>query len=243
MSELGWVQFGLSGAAGVLSTLSPCVLPLLPIILASATAEHPRAPWALAGGLALSYAVVGTAVAWAGASVGFDAGGVRVGGALLLVLLGAVLVSHRLQERFAQLTSRWSGVGHGLMARFTPRGLTGQALVGALLGVVWSPCVGPTLGSAIVLAGQGSHLGQVAGVMALFGLGAALPLLLLAQGSRAVVQRRRARLLQGGVWGKRLLGSLLLLSGVLILSGGDKALEVWALEHLPAGWTAWSTRF
>lgn len=82
--ELGLGAYGFGLLAGLLSTLSPCVLPILPILLSSATAAHPRAPLALAGGLALSYAVVGTLIAWLGAAIGLDSAIFRNVGAAIL---------------------------------------------------------------------------------------------------------------------------------------------------------------
>jgi cytochrome c biogenesis protein CcdA len=63
--EFGLGSYGFGFLAGLLSTLSPCVLPIIPILLGSATNAHPRAPLALAGGLAVSYALIGTGLAWA----------------------------------------------------------------------------------------------------------------------------------------------------------------------------------
>src|ERR1700757_3649235 len=106
--------FGLSLAAGSLSTLSPCVLPIIPILLATAVAAHRFGPFALAAGLALSFTIVGVVVASAGAAVGLDQALLRDVGAALLILFGLVLLSTRLQERFAGATSGLSGIGHGL---------------------------------------------------------------------------------------------------------------------------------
>ena len=165
--------YSLGLLAGLVSTLSPCVLPILPILLGSAVNAHPRAPLALAGGLALSYALIGTGIAWAGASLGLDASAFQNAGAIILGLLGIVLLSGSLQQRFAAASAGLSNAGDQLLARMKLDGLRGQFTIGLVLGVVWSPCVGPTLGAAIVLASQGSQLPQVALLMGLFGIGAA----------------------------------------------------------------------
>lgn len=236
-------SYGLALLAGVLSTLSPCVLPILPILLGSASAAHPRAPLALAVGLALSYAVVGSALAWAGASFGLDASWARNAGAAVLGLLGLVLMSAALQQRFAAATAGIGDAGNTLLARLNVEGLRGQFVIGLALGVVWSPCVGPTLGAAIVLASQGSQLPQVAALMGVFGVGAALPVVALATLSRAALSGVRGRLLQAGKAGKTVLGGLLLLVSLLILSGADKPLEAWLVELSPPWLTTLTTRF
>jgi len=196
--EFGIGSYGFGLLAGLLSTLSPCVLPILPILLGSATAAHPRAPLALAGGLALSYAVIGTLIASLGASIGLDATIFRNVGAVILGVLGLVLMSTSLQQRFATATSGIGDAGNNLISSLNLNGLGGQFVIGLALGVVWSPCVGPTLGAAIVLASQGSHLPQVALLMGIFGVGAALPVIILAYLSRTVMMKVRGSLMQAG---------------------------------------------
>lgn len=241
--DFGPGAYGFGLLAGLLSTLSPCVLPLLPILLGSASAAHPRAPLALAAGLALSYAVIGTALAWAGASLGLDTGLFRKLGALMLGLLGLVLMSATLQQRFAAATAGVGDAGNSLVSRLALDGIRGQFVVGLALGVVWSPCVGPTLGAAIVLASQGAQLPQVATLMGVFGLGAALPIVVLAYLSRAALAKARGRLLQAGKSGKALMGAAMLGVALLVLTGADKPLEAWLVQASPAWLTNLTTRY
>ena len=147
--QFGPTTYGLGLLAGSLSTLSPCVLPLVPVLVASAANAHRRGPIALGAGLALSYALVGLLIASAGARLGFDPDALRLGGACLLAAFGLVLVVPPLQTAFARATTGLSGAGHALLGRLTIDGLGGQFVVGLVLGIVWSPCVGPTLGAAM----------------------------------------------------------------------------------------------
>lgn len=241
--DFGLGSYGFGFLAGVLSTLSPCVLPIVPILLGSASHAHRHAPLALAGGLALSYAILGTALAWAGASLGIDTSIFRDAGAVVLGLLGLVLMSRALQRRFASLTSGIGNAGNSLVGRMHLDGLKGQFAIGLLLGLVWSPCVGPTLGAAIVLAGQGARLTQAASLMAVFGIGAALPLVVLAYMSRGAMGRMRGTLMNAGKTGKMLLGMVMIVLSAMILTGMDKLLEAWLVEHSPAWLTLLTTRF
>jgi cytochrome c-type biogenesis protein len=231
--EFNLANLGLSLAAGSLSTLSPCVLPIVPILLGAAVAAHRLGPFALASGLAVSFTIVGLVVASAGAAIGLDQSLLRLLGALLLIAFGVVLLSSKLQERFAGAASGLSGFGHGLLSRLRLEGLGGQFVLGLLLGVVWSPCVGPTLGAAVSLASQGRDLGQVAASMALFGVGAGAPLVALGLVSRQVMTRIRGKLLATGRVGKFLLGAIILALGALILTGADKSFESWVLDAAP----------
>jgi cytochrome c biogenesis protein CcdA len=229
--------------AGLLSTLSPCVLPIIPILLGSATHAHPRAPLALAGGLAISYAVIGTGLAWAGSALDIDASYFRDVGAGILGMLGLVLMSGSLQQRFASATSGIGDAGNKLLSRMPLDGLWGQFAIGLVLGVVWSPCVGPTLGAAVVLASQGSQLAQVALLMGIFGVGAALPVVALAYVGRATLLKMRGQLVQAGKSGKMILGAVMVALAAMILSGADKPVESWLVAHSAAWLTHLTTRF
>jgi len=231
--DFGLSAYGLSFVAGGLSTLSPCVLPLLPILLGAAVAAHRFGPYALAAGLTLSFTLVGVFVASLGVALGLDPALFRSIAAMLLIAFGVLLLSARLQERFALAASGVSGAGQGVLSRFTLDGLPGQFVLGLLLGVVWSPCVGPTLGAAVTLASQGQSLGQVTLLMALFGMGAGLPLVALGLLSRQAMMRVRGRLLAAGKIGKQALGGIMLLLGLAILTNADKMFEAWALKLAP----------
>jgi cytochrome c-type biogenesis protein len=231
IAEIG--TFGLSLVAGVLSTLSPCVLPLIPILASSALASHPLGPWGLGAGLAISFTLVGVLLASAGASLGIDQEVLRNIGAAILILLGVTLMFSVVHQRFIVLTSGLGNAGQALAGRISGNSLAGQFALGLLLGIIWTPCVGPTLGAAITLASQGESLGYVTIVMLVFGLGAAIPLVAIGLLSRSVLGKVRGRLAMAGDIGKKVLGGLLLLLGLMILTGLDKQLESVALDHFP----------
>jgi cytochrome c-type biogenesis protein len=229
--------------AGLLSTLSPCVLPLLPLVLGAATSQHKFGPAALAGGLAISFTVIGLFVATIGFSIGLDGALFRDLAALMLVAVGTVLVIPPLQIRLAAAGGPISDWADRRLGGFNSSGLQGQFGVGLLLGAVWTPCVGPTLGAASVLAARGENLLQVAFTMAVFGIGAALPLLALGTLSREAMLRWRNRLMRAGQGGKAVLGGLLVLIGVLILTNLDKRLETTLLDASPEWLVRLTTQF
>lgn len=241
--NFGAATYGLGLIAGTLSTLSPCVLPLVPVLVAAAMNAHRWGALALGLGLTLSFTVVGIFLATLGASLGFDPDTFRLVGAVILALFGLVLLVPKLQDLFARATGILSNSGSRLLARVTYGGLAGQFAVGGLLGIVWSPCVGPTLGAASTLASQGKDLGQIALLMLIFGIGAALPLVLLGSLSRASMMKVRGRLLNAGKYGKQALGLIMLALGVLIATGADKSLEAWILDRTPDWLTALTTKY
>jgi cytochrome c-type biogenesis protein len=234
---------GLALLAGVLTSLSPCVLPLLPIVIATALGEHRFGPAALAAGLALSFVIVGLFVATVGFAAGLDQELFRSVAAVLLILVGGVLLVPRLQLQLAAAAGPIANWTQAHTSGMATRGLGGQFAVGLMLGAVWSPCVGPTLGAASVLAARAENLVLVALTMLAFGIGAALPLLAIGMMSREALTRWRGRLLAAGSGGKLLMGAVLVATGALILTGLDKRLEAVLVEASPAWLTELTTRF
>jgi cytochrome c-type biogenesis protein len=221
--------------AGILSTLSPCVFPLLPLVIGAATSTHRSGAWWLAGGVATSFTVAGLFVATIGFAIGLDGGFFRTISAILLVLLGGALLSSAVQARLGIAAGGLSDIGDRVIQRLSLTGGIGQFVVGALLGLVWSPCVGPTLGAASVLAAQRKDLGSVAVVMLAFGAGTTLPMLAVAMLSRTALLRWRQRMLSAGHVGKLAMGLSALLVGGMILTGVDRSVETFFVNTSP-GW-------
>jgi cytochrome c-type biogenesis protein len=163
----------LAFVAGVLTILSPCVLPILPIVLGAAASEHRWGPAALGAGLAVCFVSIGLFAATIGYSIGLDTELFRNVSAVLMIAVGVILLVPRFQERLAVAGAQLATWSDRYFGAARQSGLGGQIAVGMLLGAVWSPCVGPTLGAASILAAQGRDLGEVATTMLAFGFGAA----------------------------------------------------------------------
>jgi cytochrome c-type biogenesis protein len=236
-------SLGFAFLAGTLTILSPCVLPLLPIVLGTAASQSKYGPLALGAGVVISFVTVGLFVALVGFSIGLDGGFFRSVAAAILVLIGLVMVSPVLQSRFAIVCGPVANWGHARLAGFNAAGTTGQFGVGLLLGTVWSPCVGPTLGATSLLAAQGKDLGHVVATMAAFAIGVGVPLVLIGLVSRSALQNMRGRMMAAGSGFKIALGLILVLLGGLILTGFDKAVETAVLDASPTWLTALTTRF
>lgn len=230
--------------AGVFSTLSPCVIPLLPVVLGSAVADKGNGIVALAAGLAISFVAIGLFFLTIGFTLGIDGEILRLPAALVLILVGGTLLVPALQNRFALAAGpvadwgerRFGGSG-GLS------GSKGQFALGLLLGVVWIPCVGPTLGAATLLASRGENLLGAAAVMTLFGIGAALPLIAIGRLSRTALARWRGRLAGFGAAGRKVLGGALVAIGLLVATGLDRQLETYLVGIAPDWLNELTTRF
>lgn len=229
--SLEFASIPLAGAAGVLSILSPCIWPLVPIVMTSAASTGRQGAIYLALGLSASFAIAGTLLSFLLIALGLDPELFRYTAAVLLLLVGVTLINKPFGDwitlRLSLITSRFNGGNERTSTAF------GQFGVGALLGLVWLPCVGPTLGAAIALASLGQNLGLAFLIMLTFGLGTAAVLLITGLASGTLLQRVRPNVLQNASRGKVILGWLLLALGVLVLSGIDKWLEAAALRILP----------
>jgi cytochrome c-type biogenesis protein len=230
---------GLALLSGLLSVLSPCVLPLVPIVFGSAAGEARGGPVALAAGVALSFTAIGLFVATLGFAIGLDGEAFRMAAAILMIGVGVVLMAPGLQTRLAVAGGPVTAWADERINALPSRGLLGQFGIGLLLGAAWSPCVG----AASVLAAQGASLGRVALTMLAFGIGAATPLIALGLASRQAMASWRGRLLLGGKRAKTALGVLMIAFGIMIMTGADRRLETALVDRSPQWLTDLTTRF
>lgn len=240
---MGIDQILLALLAGGLTVLNPCVLPILPVVFATAVSKHRMGPLALAGGLVVSFVAIVLFVNAVGFWIGLDADKFRILGAVVMILVGIVLVTPPLQHQLAAAAGPVSNWTQRRFGGFEGAGWHGQFGIGLALGLVWSPCTGPTLGAAVALASGGESLGSVALVLTAFGIGAAIPLLALGFLSRAVMLRWRDRLLAWSRVGRYVLGGALLLVGILIVTGIDRQIETYLVQNGPAWLIDLTTRF
>jgi cytochrome c-type biogenesis protein len=150
-----------------------------------------------------------------------------------MLSMGIVLLVPILQRRLAAIAAPVATGGQTLLDRLQPTGLGGQFLLGILLGAIWSPCSGPTLGAAVGLAAQGETVGKAAAIMLTFGLGASTPILALAYGSRQAIFARREWLARMSRIGKPLMGAAFVGVGAFVLTGLDKIVEASLTRAMP----------
>lgn len=229
-------QLGLSLAAGSLTTLSPCVFPLLPLVLGASLQSSRLAPVAMGVGMIASFAGIGMALGAIGPALGIDGDTIRTAGAAMLIAFALIMLVPALGERFTQWMLPIASTANAASARLDSGSLAGALALGSVLGLVWSPCSGPLLGSALTLVASEGGVARGGMVLGIFGLGAAIPLVAVAYASRSGFARVRdwvlARIERVRYGFALLLGAM----GIAILTGGDRLLEARILEWLPDAW-------
>lgn len=233
------LQIALAYFAGLATLLNPCVLPLLPIVAASTLQDTRGGPIYLALGLGSASALTGFLLTAFGNAVGLDQGTLTQVGSVFLIVFGTIMLAPARLSPFAAMA------GVAARAQGTSMQLSGSPLAnfgaGAALGVAWSPCIGPTMGAAIALASTGENLASAAVIMAAFGAGKASLMIALAYGGRAVIARRKGRLQALAPMALRIFAVTAIFLGIMLLTDGFIAMEIWLLGILPDWFLALST--
>jgi cytochrome c-type biogenesis protein len=242
------ISFGIAGLAiavlaGLLSFLSPCVLPLVPSYLAFVTGVGGAAPdnqlarrglafrhaCAFVAGFSLVFILLGASATALGQALNDDRLWLsRIGGALL-ILFGLTLVG----------ALRWAPLQRDL--RVLPQavaghraGYIGSGVIGAAFGAGWSPCIGPVLGGILTLAATSSDVGGGVALLTAYSLGLAIPFLLAAIAAERFA-RLRGRAGNWLAWTNRISGALLIALGILMVTGDMQRITSRLAQAAP-GW-------
>ena len=227
------MEFILAYLAGLLTLINPCVLPILPIALVGALNANKAGPLVLALGMSVSFVAFGVLVTAFGASIGLTQDRLAQIGAVFMIVFGAILIVPLLAQRFEMATAGLSAGADARMDQLNADSLFGQFIGGLLLGMVWSPCIGPTLGGAIALASQGENLAYVTMIMCAFALGVSTLIIGLGLGAReAIVTRTRA--LRGlATRSKPIIGMTFVVIGAMLFLQIHHVIEGWLLGVMP----------
>ena len=219
--------------AGILTFINPCVLPVLPIALASALQNDRRGPLWLALGMSVTFVTIGVGITAIGPSIGLNVDDVSRIGAALMMGFGVVLLIPALNRKFAVATAGISSNADMAFDNVDQKTVRGQLAGGALLGAVWSPCIGPTLGGAISLASQGGSLIWAGAIMTSFAAGISTIIIALAYGARETILKRQAGLRVFAEKAKPIMGIIFLAVGLMIFTKWNHRIEGWLLDLMP----------
>lgn len=223
----------LSLGAGALTALSPCILPLLPIMAGSSMAKRKSGPLFIALGMVLSLVIMGLVFSSLKTLLGLREDTVRLISAILLLTFGIVLLFPKLKEKISAPFDKLGNFAMQKSSIININNRLGQFLIGFLVGAAWSPCIGPTLGIAMGLAGTQDGLSEATMMMTLFGIGLSFPLLLIAYGLREFIQSRRNLFAKVNQMGMKIMGGAIVFIGLLMITGMDKAMEANVASNMP----------
>lgn len=218
--------------AGIVSVISPCVLPLLPIIIVSSLNAHKKGPVLLALGLVLSFTAVGLFVATVGLSLGLDQFVLQKISASLLIIFGLIMLLEGLYQKLSTVTSSKMARFNNKIAIMNFDSLIGQFILGILLGAMWTPCVGPTLGSAISLATQGQDIAYAGFIMFSFALGVVTPVVLMSLLSQTAMYKLKNVVMEKSKIIKKVLGLLFVILGLLLITDTMVVIENFIIDNL-----------
>lgn len=235
-ATLSLPQLGLSLAAGSLTTLSPCVLPLLPLVVGGAMQRGRLAPVAMGLGMMASFAAIGMLLGALGPALGIDGDTVRMAGAAMLLAFAVVMLVPALGARFSAWMLPIASTANAASTRLNGGSMFSALLLGGVLGLVWSPCSGPLLGAALTLVASEGGVARGGILLGIFGLGAAVPLVAVAYASRRGFVRVRDWMMSRIERVRHAFAWLLAVMGIAILTGADKWVEARVLAWLPDAW-------
>ncbi len=210
-------NIGLAFIEGFALIISPCVLPILPIILAGSLTGGKSRPFGIIVGFVTTFAILTLFTRSLIHFLHIEADTLRTVSYILLLLLGALMVSTFLSERFTSLTNRLANAGHSLKTANDPQsGFWGGFIFGGLVSVIWTPCAGPVLAAVIVQVIMQTTTLQSILTLISFTLGVALPMLLIALLGRRILNKfnffKRHTTLFRKLLGLIIIGAVLFLS-------------------------------
>jgi Cytochrome c biogenesis protein len=216
---------------GIVTILSPCILPILPIILATtATDRQSRLrPYGIITGFVASFTFFTLFLSTLVALLGIPADALRLISVIVIALFGITLINPRLQAISESLFTRLANKAPSQAGK---TGFGGGLLIGLSLGLLWTPCVGPILASVISLAITGQVTGDAALITFAYALGTAIPMLMIMKGGQALLQQhpwmlKNTRLIQ------RAFGFVMLLIALIIYLGADRTFQTYILKQFP----------
>jgi cytochrome c-type biogenesis protein len=219
-------SIGLAFAGGILTVLSPCVLPILPIVVGRSLQSHRFGPVALVTGLVGGFAVAGSLLGITANWLTGLTNGLRMAAVAVLLILGLLTLLPTWSYRLFSVLP----IGHWREPKRV--GLTGEFWLGTQLGLLWTPCAGPVLGAILVIAATSSQIAGTFGLLLAYGVGAAFPLLAIAYGGRRLGQsfsrlRPHSALLQ------KIGGGMIVIAAIAILLGWDIEIQLWLAPFFP----------
>jgi cytochrome c-type biogenesis protein len=219
------LSVSLAFGGGILTVLSPCILPVLPIIIGRSLQSHRYGPIVLVAGLVGGFAAAGSLLGVAASWIPDLSDTLRSIAIMILLVLGLLSIFPAWGYRFF----RYFSIN---LKNPTSLGLAGEFWLGTQLGLLWTPCAGPVLASILLLAAAQHQPFQAFGMLLVYGLGAGLPMLLLAYGGR-YLSKRLLQLRSHSNNIQKIGGIMIVSTAIAMLLGLDVKIQLWLAPLFP----------
>ena len=211
--EIGIINMVMAISAGLASVLSPCVLPVIPIIVAGAERNDRLRPLIVVTGLSISFMAMGAISSLFGALLIGKTRYIEIVGAVVIVLMGLmVMFDLSIFKRFYKLSN----------IRVKGEGRVGGLILGMSLGVIWVPCVGPFLSSTLTMVATSGQLATGIILLGFYSLGLAIPMLIIGYSSQ-VLQNKIKGMLRHEAILRYVAGGILIAFGLYYIFIGNFA--------------------
>lgn len=219
--------------AGIATVLSPCILPVLPAILSASASGGKGRPLGVILGLIASFVFFTLALTTLVQALGLSANVLRYIAIAVIGLFGLILFIPALGDRFAMLTSSVANFGTNLQTRSKSAGsgFASGLIIGAALGLVWTPCAGPILAAITTLVATQQVTFQIFLLTCAYSLGAALPLFAIAYTSQRVLSISSISKYSERI--RQVFGALMLLTAVALFFNWDVAYQQSIIKYIP----------
>ncbi len=225
--------------SGILTSFSPCVLPILPAVLASGIDGNTKRIKGVIIGLIVSFTIASLLLASVVRILGIPADTVRTLAVILLILFGISLVFPIIWERIQIWIERY---WHIQPIQNQNSGFWGGFLTGTSLGIVWTPCIGPVVAAMATLAAVSSFSLTMVLIVLAYAIGAGIPLYFIARGGSAASQKLNFFKTENQKI-RQVFGIIILATALFIWTGADRVFQGWILANLPQSWTQIATNF
>jgi cytochrome c-type biogenesis protein len=220
------LSIGLAFGGGIVTVLSPCILPVLPIIVGRSLQSHRYGPIAIVLGLVGGFAITGSLLGVVASWIPNLPDALRAVAIAILLVMGLLSIFPEWGYRFFQIFSIKIDSPNSI-------GLVGEFWLGSQLGLLWTPCAGPVLASILLLAAVQHQPLQAFGMLVVYGLGAAVPMLVVAYGGRYLGQRLLQLRSHSGTI-QKIGGMMIIMTAIAMLLGLDVQIQLWLAPLFPS---------